>query len=84
MTIEQLRATLPEKTFAELKKFLDRLTPEAREEWLRFREDKVTLAPRAGDPAPDFELPRRGSFERVRLSSFAGKRPVALIFGSYT
>jgi hypothetical protein len=45
------------------------------------------LAP--GDPAFDFELPRLDgaggpSTESVRLSSFAGERPVALIFGSYT
>jgi hypothetical protein len=33
---------------------------------------------------PDFTLKRLGSDERVRLSSFQGKRPVALVFGSYT
>ena len=40
-----------------------------------------------GDPAPDFALPHlaaAGAQERVRLSSHFGKRPVALIFGSYT
>jgi hypothetical protein len=40
-----------------------------------------------GDPAPDFSLPRLGGSEareRVTLSSHFGKRPVALIFGSYT
>jgi hypothetical protein len=38
-----------------------------------------------GEPAPDFDLPYmppRGG--RVTLSSHFGKRPVALIFGSYT
>ena len=47
------------------------------------------LAP--GDPAVDFELPlldgardRTVSGETVRLASFAGERPVALVFGSYT
>ena len=35
-------------------------------------------------PAPDFDLPLRGSAARVRLSTFRGTRPVALIFGSYT
>jgi hypothetical protein len=47
------------------------------------------LAP--GDPAFDFELPlldgavdRAATGKTVRLSSFAGKRPVALVFGSYT
>jgi hypothetical protein len=41
----------------------------------------------AGDPAPDFALPRLGgpnAGELVTLSSHFGKRPVALIFGSYT
>jgi hypothetical protein len=40
-----------------------------------------------GDPAPDFALPRLGgpnAGELVTLSSHFGKRPVALIFGSYT
>ena len=37
-----------------------------------------------GEPAPDFELPRLGDGQLVRLSSFRGDRPVALIFGSYT
>ena len=47
------------------------------------------LAP--GDPAFDFELPllsgagdRAVSGKMVRLSSFSGERPVALVFGSYT
>jgi hypothetical protein len=48
------------------------------------------LAP--GDPAFDFELElldARGGANRrmgrtVRLSDFAGERPVALVFGSYT
>jgi hypothetical protein len=37
-----------------------------------------------GDEAPDFELQYKKSQETVRLSSFRGDRPVALIFGSYT
>jgi hypothetical protein len=43
-----------------------------------------------GDAAFPFELPlldpetHLPSGERVRLSDFAGERPVALIFGSYT
>ena len=42
------------------------------------------MGPHVGDAPPDFNLKRLGSDERVRLSSFKGKRPVALIFGSYT
>ena len=42
-------------------------------------------APKAGDPAPDFTLPYANDTKKnVQLSSFAGTRPVALIFGSYT
>ena len=43
-----------------------------------------------GDPAFDFELPlldgdtHERTGESVRLSSFAGDRPIALVFGSYT
>ena len=42
-----------------------------------------------GEPAPDLSLPwlspsDRDRGERLTLSSHRGKRPVALIFGSYT
>ena len=37
-----------------------------------------------GDAAPDFDLPRQGGGERVRLAQFHGSRPVVLVFGSYT
>lgn len=40
--------------------------------------------PRVGENAPDFHLKRLGSEERVRLSDYRGRRPVALAFGSYT
>ena len=46
------------------------------------------LAP--GEPAFPFDLPlldpetHAPSGERVRLAGFAGERPVALVFGSYT
>lgn len=39
---------------------------------------------KAGDPAPDFDLATPDGSGRVRLSSFRGQRPVALVFGSYT
>ncbi len=38
---------------------------------------------RAGDEAPDFELPTPEG-ERVRLSSFRGEKHVLLEFGSIT
>ncbi len=41
--------------------------------------------PQSGELAPDFELPFAEELDRkVRLSSYVGKKPVALIFGSYT
>jgi peroxiredoxin len=40
--------------------------------------------PALGETAPDFTLKQVGSDERVSLSGFRGKRPVGLIFGSYT
>ena len=46
-----------------------------------FRDE---TGPRVGELPPDFYLKRLGSEERVRLSGFRGKRPVALAFGSYT
>jgi peroxiredoxin len=41
-------------------------------------------APKEGDDAPDFELSDAQGKSRIQLSSFRGKKPVALIFGSYT
>jgi hypothetical protein len=37
-----------------------------------------------GDPAFPLDLPLLDGSGRVRLVDFAGERPVALIFGSYT
>lgn len=42
------------------------------------------LAPKVGDIAPDFELRDVNGENPVRLSDFQGRKPVALIFGSYT
>jgi hypothetical protein len=37
-----------------------------------------------GDEAPDFDLRTADKSARVRLSSFRGRQPVVLVFGSYT
>jgi hypothetical protein len=37
-----------------------------------------------GDAAPGFSLKHSGKETRVSLEQFRGKRPVALVFGSYT
>ena len=39
---------------------------------------------KAGDAAPDFSLSGGDQKSRVQLSSFRGRKPVVLIFGSYT
>ncbi len=41
-------------------------------------------APRVGDIAPDFELMDTNGENPVRLSALVGKRPIALVFGSFT
>jgi hypothetical protein len=41
-------------------------------------------APRAGDIAPDFTIYDIEGQNSVTLSSFRGKKPVALVFGSFT
>jgi hypothetical protein len=62
--------------------------PKTREEIVNteWHRDLSTPKVAAGDPAPDFALPVLGSgaAEEVRLSTFFGRKPVALIFGSYT
>jgi predicted dehydrogenase len=52
-------------------------TPPARGERQR---DRLKV----GDPAPDFTLPDSAGKKEVTLSNFRGKKPVVLIFGSYT
>ena len=39
---------------------------------------------KVGDDAPDFSLKTLDGKSTVKLSSFEGKKPVVLIFGSYT
>lgn len=49
------------------------------------RPQRGGAAPLVGDIAPDFVLPLASDAEQnIQLSQFAGKKPVALIFGSYT
>lgn len=42
------------------------------------------LAPKVGDIAPDFKLRDTDGENPIRLSEFKGKKPVGLIFGSFT
>ncbi len=78
LELEDLRAYLAKK---EKKKSAGRpgeiITPAAKGE-----RQKDTL--KVGDPAPDFTLPELKGNREITLSSFRGKKPVVLIFASYT
>ncbi|MAE96641.1 MAG: hypothetical protein CL910_18490 [Deltaproteobacteria bacterium] len=59
-------------------------TQEWREHELDWQLDNDGRAPKVGDLAPDFQPQDPSGATAVRLSDFRGKRPVALVFGSYT
>ncbi len=48
--------------------------------WLFARRGHLKV----GDTAPDFSLQTVDKKSRIQLSSFRGRRPVVLVFGSYT
>jgi hypothetical protein len=52
----------------------------ARRMWLWARHGHIN----EGDRAPDFTLSTLDHKDHVTLSSYAGQRPVVLVFGSYT
>ena len=87
--MELLRKHLSDKDFNRMMAFIGGMEPERRIAMMQFLAERETLAPEVGGDAPDFNLPRLGgdrlgSDDRVQLSSFRGRKPVALIFGSYT
>ena len=48
--------------------------------WLSARDGSLKV----GDEAPDFSLETYDKKSRVQLSAFRDKKPVVLVFGSYT
>jgi hypothetical protein len=48
--------------------------------WVSAREGNLNV----GDEAPDFSLETYDKKSRVQLSAFRDKKPVVLVFGSYT
>ena len=52
--------------------------------WIVWQKKFGSKAPKQGDPAPDFELSDVNGENAIRLSQCFGKRPVALVFGSFT
>jgi len=59
-------------------------TQEWRTHELEWQLSHDVKSPKVGDLAPDFELQDPSGEDTIRLSRFFGKRPVALVFGSYT
>lgn len=55
-----------------------------RQHELAWQLDHDSRSPKVGDLAPDFELSDTTGANPVRLATFRGERPVALVFGSYT
>jgi hypothetical protein len=82
--MDLLRKHLSDKDFDRMTAFIGGMEPERRTAMMQFLAERETLAPAIGADAPDFKLPRLGSAEQVQLSAFRGRKPVALIFGSYT
>ena len=81
---EQLQRHLSPTDFARMQEWIAAQDPAEQAAMMEFILARETHAPAVGDEAPDFELPRLGAGEPVRLSHFRGAQPVALIFGSYT
>lgn len=54
-----------------------------RKEWA-WQNEHDSKAPKEGSLAPDFELLGIDGVTSFRLSDFYGKKPVALVFGSFS
>jgi hypothetical protein len=82
---ELLRKHLSPKDFERMQAFIASMPEPQRAELMQFMAEREEKAPGVGDDAPDFQLPLLGNPARtVTLSSFRGRKPVALIFGSFT
>lgn len=55
-----------------------------RRKYTRLQKKLDKKAPKAGNMAPDFTLFDITGAESITLSDFRCKKPVALVFGSYT
>jgi peroxiredoxin len=55
-----------------------------RNKWHKWQVKLDKKAPKTGELAPDFTLFDVTGTKSVTLSDFRGKKPVALVFGSYT
>ncbi len=71
-------------TFREALQPLSQDLPEDQRAALEAVMARDETGPRVGEVPQDFSLKRLGSPDRVSLSSFKNRQPVALVFGSYT
>ena len=72
----------PAKQFIER---MDAAPPEKRvPNWETTKKLMARPAPAVGDSAPEFSLKTLDGRETYALAQFRGKKPVVLIFGSYT
>ena len=56
----------------------------SREDAVAWKEKYALFSPETGEKAPDFTLLDVQGQAPMTLSQFGGKRPVALVFGSFT
>jgi len=82
--LDVLQLRLSPTDWKRMLSFIGSMDAERRAALMTFIVQRETHAPAVGTEAPDFELPRLGSDERVRLSGFRNHKPVALIFGSFS
>jgi hypothetical protein len=85
--LEVLQQRLSPTDWERLQTFVERMLLEWRAAMMAFVAQRETHAPAVGTEAPDFTLPRLRSDksdEWVQLASFRHRKPVALIFGSFT
>jgi len=59
-------------------------TLKTRQEATSWQKLHNARAPKLGDVAPDFELSDVNGENPLKLSDFRGRKPVALVFGSFT
>jgi hypothetical protein len=85
--LEVLQQRLSPTDWERLQTFVERMPLEWRAAMMTFVVQRETHAPAVGTEAPDFTLPRLSSDTSaagVQLASFRHRKPVALIFGSFT
>jgi hypothetical protein len=59
-------------------------TFQSRQGAVAWQDKYEPFAPKPGDIAPDFQLRDVSGENSARLSSFRDRKPVALVFGSFT